>query len=102
MLSMQDDQMKALANDLNIAHLSEQEQQELLAQFGEVALKAATVAILEKLPADKRQDFASAAETGDATKVQEFLNKEVPDHESLAKAAIDAEVRRFKEFTASK
>ncbi len=89
---------KQVAVDLGISELSSHEQDELIAQFGEVALKAATVAVLEKLTPDKRHEFAKLAEGGDAQIVQEFLDREVPDHERLAKEAVQKEVENFRAF----
>lgn len=98
---MQDEIQKLIAQDLGIGDLSEAEQQQLIAQFGEVALKAATVAIVEKLPEDKRDQFAALAQGGDPAAMQQFLDAEVPAHEEIAKAAVAEEVKRFKEFQAS-
>lgn len=95
---MQDDMQKQIAEDLGISNLSAQEQEQLIAQFGEIALKAATIALFEKMPEDKHEAFATLAEGGDANALQAFLNKEVPDHEAIAKAAVETEVRKFKEF----
>lgn len=98
---MQDDLTKMIASDLGIAELSEEEQQNVIAQFGEVALKAATVSILEKMPEPKREEFADLASKGDAKALQEFLDREVPGHEEIAKAAVAEEVKRFKDFKKS-
>ncbi len=95
---MPDEMMKAIAADLGISELAPEEQQQIITQFGEVALKAATIAVLEKLPEEKRGEFAKLAEAGDAGPVQAFLDAEVPDHEALVKAAVAAEVQKFKEF----
>lgn len=97
---MQDELTALIAADLGIKDLPPEQQQTLIAQFGEVALKAATLAIIGKLAEDKREEFAKLAEAGDALKLQEFLSREVPDHESLAKAAVAEEVQRFKAFQA--
>lgn len=97
---MQDELTKAIANDLGIAELPAEEQQALIGQFGEVALKAATLAVVGSLADDKKDEFASLAQAGDAAAVQAFLDREVPDHEALAKAAVEEEVRRFKSFQA--
>lgn len=97
---MNDELTKAIANDLGIAGLSPEEQQALIGQFGEVALKAATLAVVGKLAEDKKDEFASLAQAGDPAAVQAFLDREVPDHEALAKAAVEEEVRRFKAFQA--
>jgi len=97
---MQDELTALIAADLGIKDLPPEEQKTLIAQFGEVALKAATLAIVEKLAEGKREEFAQLAESGDAGKLQEFLNREVPGHEDIAKAAVAEEVRRFKAFRA--
>ncbi len=96
---MQPDDMKQqVAADLGISELSAEEQDKLIAQFGEVALKAATIAVLEKLTPGKREEFAKLAEGGNAQLVQEFLDREVPDHERLAKDAVQREVESFRSF----
>lgn len=95
---MQDDIQKQIAADLGISELSQPEQEQLISQFGEIALKAATIALFEHMAEDKRDAFAALAEGGDAEALQTFLTKEVPDHEAIAKNAVDAEVRKFKEF----
>ena len=93
---MQDDVAAAIAQDLGIQDLSIEQQQQLIAGFGEVALKAATLAVVSKLAEDRREEFAKLAEAGDVAALQAFLNKEVPGHQDLAKAAVAEEVRRFK------
>ena len=95
---MHDKLTQAIAADLGISDLPPKEQEAVIAQFGEVALKAATLAVVNKLAADKRDIFAGLAAKGDAQAVQEFLAREVPDHEEIAKAAVEVEVKRFKDF----
>jgi hypothetical protein len=87
----------ALATELGINDLPAAEQEELVAGFGEVALKAATVAVLEKLPEAKREEFAVLVEAGEAAAVKAFLDKEVPGHEALAGEAVRNEFSNFKE-----
>jgi len=98
---MQDDLTTAIANDLGIQDLSPGEQKALIAQFGEVALKAATLAVVGKLTEAKRSEFTKLAEAGDASALQTFLDREVPGHEELAKAAVAEEIKRFKAFQAA-
>ncbi|HUY62810.1 MAG TPA: DUF5663 domain-containing protein [Candidatus Paceibacterota bacterium] len=97
---MQDELTAAIANDLGIAGLPNDEQQKLITQFGEVALKAATVAVLEKVPDGKRSEFEKLAQAGDADAIKVFLDREVPGHEELARQAVADEVKRFKDFQA--
>ncbi|MEK7101755.1 MAG: DUF5663 domain-containing protein [Patescibacteria group bacterium] len=95
---MQDELTKLISADLGIEELPLGEQQSLIAQFGEIALKAATLAVVEKLAEDKREEFAKLAEAGDAAALKTFLDTEVPGHEDIAKAAVAEEVKRFKDF----
>jgi len=97
---MQDELTTQIAADLGIGNLPVEEQKSLIAQFGEVALKAATLAVVGKMTETARDEFTKLAQAGDAAAVQAFLNREVPDHESLAKAAVSEEVKRFKAFQA--
>lgn len=95
---MPDEIAAAIAADLGITDLPIAEQQTLISQFGEIALKAATLSVLGKLADEKREAFAKLAEAGNATALKAFLDLEVPDHEEIVKAAVAEEVRRFKEF----
>jgi hypothetical protein len=95
---MQDELTVAIANDLGIKDLPAEQQKELIGQFGEVALKAATLAVLEKLAPEKRDEFAKLAGAGDASAVKTFLDREVPEHEEIVKVAVAGEVKRFKDF----
>ena len=98
---MQDELTALIAADLGINHLPIAEQQALIGQFGEIALKAATLAVIGKLPENKRDEFATLSEAGDAAGLKVFLDREVPEHEDLAKAAVAEEIKRFKAFQAA-
>lgn len=97
---MQDELTSLIAKDLGITELPKKEQQALIAQFGEIALKAATLAVVGKLAEGKRDEFAKLAEAGDANALKTFLDAEVPGHEDFAKTAVAEEVKRFKAFQA--
>jgi len=98
---MQEEMTAAIAAELGIGEVPIEEQQKLISQFGEVALKATTLAIVGKLAEAKRGEFVKLAEAGDATALKAFLDTEVPDHETLARGAVAEEVRRFKAFQAA-
>lgn len=93
---MHDDVTKLIATDLGIAGLPVEEQQQLITQFGEVALKAASIAVMEKMTEDKRVQFMSLAQTGDPDALKTFLDTEVPGHEEIARTAVAEEVKAFK------
>ncbi len=97
---MQDELTALIAADLGIKDLPIEDQKTLIAQFGEVALKAATLSVIAKLPEDKHDELTKLTEAGDATALKAFLDREVPGHEDIAKAAVADEVKRFKAFQA--
>lgn len=88
----------AIATELGIQNLPLEEQQALISQFGEVAIKAASLAVIERLPEEKREQFAQLAAAGDPTAIKIFLDAELPEHDSIARGAVAEEVRRFKEL----
>ena len=85
-----------VAEDLGIADLSEAEQKDLISQFGEVALKAATLAVVGTMSEEQRAEFATLAQAGDSGAVQKFLDETVPGHEAIASAAVVEEVKNFR------
>lgn len=95
---MQDEITARIAADLGISSLPIEDQKSLITQFGEVALKAATIAVAEKLSEEKREEFIKLAEAGDAAALKSFLDAEVPAHEEVVKVAIADEIKRFKDF----
>jgi hypothetical protein len=95
---MNEEALVTIAKDLGIDSLPSEEQGALIEQFGSVALKAATLALLEHIPEDKQEEFASLAEGTDMEKMQQFLDATVPGHEAITKAAVDEEVRRFRAY----
>ena len=97
MPTMQDELTKTIGAELGVGDLPPEEQEKLIAGFGEVALKAATIAVLEKLPEGKREEFAVLAEAGDPTAISAFLDREMPGHEAVASAAVAEELRRFRD-----
>lgn len=96
--TMQDEMQKLIAQDLGIADMPAEQQVAIINEFGSVALKAATVSLLEKMPEDKRSEFAAIAQTGDPAALQSFLDAVLPEHDAIAKAAVAEEVKKFKEF----
>lgn len=98
---MPDELTALIAADLGITELPKEEQKTIISQFGEVALKAATLSVIGKLDEHARDEFAALAAGGDATALKAFLDREVPGHEAIVKAAVAEEVTKFKAFQAA-
>lgn len=95
---MHDDLLKLIATDLDIVDLPPEEQKAIIEQFGEVALKAATIAVMATLAPEQQKEFMTLAEAGDPQALQRFFNEHVPNHAQIVKDAVAEEVKRFKEF----
>ena len=98
---MQDELTKQIASDLGISDLPVEKQQELIAEFGEIALQAATTSVLEKLSEASREEFLKLSEAGDADGLKTLLDRELPNHDDIAKQAVAEEVAHFKTFAAA-
>ncbi len=93
-----DDIQKQVASDLGITDLTDEEQKKVISDFGAVALQASTIAVIEALPAEKRDEFTGLLSSGDVEAVSKFLTTTLPDNESIARQAVAAEIQRFKDF----
>jgi hypothetical protein len=94
---MQDEIQQAVAKELGIEGLTSEEQQDLIAQMTGILLKAASIAILEKLPESKRDEFVAIAGQENETAIRTFLEKELPESEAIVRTAVAEEIRRFKD-----
>lgn len=99
--SIQDEIREAAARELALEGFSPEAQQDIIASFGAVAIQAATSAILEALPEEKRDAFVDISNKKDETEMRDFLLREVPHYEKIVADAVQEEVRRFKEFLKS-
>lgn len=86
-----------LIKELNIGELPEAAQDQIIAQLGEIVLKATTVAILENLSPEKRAEFEALSEGEDPTKIQEFMTANVPNMQQLLEQELKKTLAQFKE-----
>lgn len=95
---MNNDIQAKVAADLGITNLPDAEQKQVISDFGAVALQASTIAVLEAMSEDKRAEFTELLKAGDTDAISNFLSTNLPDHESIARQAVAAEIQRFKDF----
>ncbi len=93
---MNDELVNALANDLGLSDIPLEDQRQLVEKFGGIALRAAAAAVMEKLSEEKRGEFMTISQSGDAEAIKKFLDEALPGHEELARTAVAAEVKAFK------
>ncbi len=71
---------------------------ESLMQFGAVALRAVTLAVLEAMPEGEREEFAKLSERKDPTTLAAFLDRVVPTHALIVKRTVEAALARLREL----
>jgi len=77
-----------LAQELNISHLSPEEQGEIITQMSTVLLDRITIAMVAELPMSQMARIDSLLEAGQTEAVQALLLKNVPSASEIADRVI--------------
>jgi|GEM_PF-853912 len=85
-----------LAEQLGIESLTGEEQVDIISKLGEVALKNATITLLEKLPEDTHAEFDALSKTSDPVTMQAFLKKYITDYDFVVKSETEKVIEDFK------
>lgn len=83
------DTREEIIKELELGGLPPEAQDEIIAKFAENLLKKIAIVMLEKLPEDKRGEFETLVNTGDAAQAYAFMGTHIND----AAAIIQAEMR---------
>ncbi|MFZ2303800.1 MAG: DUF5663 domain-containing protein [Minisyncoccia bacterium] len=87
-----------LIKELGIGELPEEVQDEIVGKLGEVILKSLTIAIFEKLSAQARVEFEKIGAKGDHALIQEFLEDNVPDMQTLMEEEVKRTLQNYAEI----
>lgn len=82
---------------MDISTLSKEAQDDILSKVGETVLATLTTSIFEKLSENARNEFKKISVTDDHSLIQEFLDANVPDLNTLVKEAIKKALNAYKE-----
>jgi len=82
-----------IIKNLGIDQLPEDKKEEVLMLMTEALLKRILITTLEKIPANKKEEFDEIFKSKDSEKINEFLSNNVPDYEKMLKN----EIENFKE-----
>lgn len=86
-----------LVKDLGIADLPQEAQDQVLASLGDIILRSTTTAIFERLNDEQRTEFDRLSADEDPDKIQEFLNKTIPNMPKLMEEEVKKTIARFKQ-----
>lgn len=87
-----------LSKELGLENFTEEEKNELLAQFTESLLKRLVVRVYEKLNKEEQAEFDKLAEGGDSGKINEFLTEKVPDMNQVRDEEVAGLLEEMREF----
>lgn len=92
-----DPKLRALiVENLGLASLPKQEQDEALALVGDSVLKAVTLALLERLPAPAQEEYKALSEQENGEAARALLEKHISDVDALIREEAMKEVAAFK------
>lgn len=84
-----------LIKELGIEELPKEAQNEVVSKLGDVILKSLTVTIFENLSNDARGQFEEISSTRDNNLIQEFLEENVPDLQTLMEEEVRKTLQNF-------
>lgn len=80
--------MEALVNELNIKHLPQEQQDEILNNLGEIAMQRALLDIFTALPEEKHEALQKLIAENNEEATQTFLAAEVPSIAEIVRNAV--------------
>ncbi len=89
---------KAALENLGIDSLPLESQEQILSMFGENAMKAIIIAIIDRLEEPAKDEFARLMDQGDEESIDEFLRARIPDLDQLVDTATKKEIDEFKKL----
>ena len=96
---LKDDLTKSVLKELNIEHLSDKEQEEIVAVMTENIMKRVTIAVLDRLPPEKHPQFEALIGSGNVDKLNELIKPHIPDIENIVAQSARTEVNSVLEQT---
>ncbi|TSC85674.1 MAG: hypothetical protein G01um10148_1060 [Parcubacteria group bacterium Gr01-1014_8] len=85
-----------LVKELNLAHLTEEEQDQILDGLGEVLLRRVLLKMLELMPESERENFGKLFAAQDAEGMQAVVVKYIPNANDVIKAELRAGIDEHK------
>ena len=77
--------LKHVVAGLNLEGFTPREQKEIIERLESTIVESVTLAIVEKLSVDERDEFFQIAEKHNTVKLNTFLKKHIPDIEALSR-----------------
>lgn len=86
--------------DLELAHLTKDEQDQIIEALGEVLLERATYEVMSRIPEDALESLDALAESSTDDAMQAAIKKYVPDVEEVVMRAVSEGIEEHKRLVA--
>lgn len=87
---------EAIIKELNIGHLSPEEQETILDGLGDILLRRVLLKLLELLPENERDNFGNLFAAQDAAGMQTLVEKYVPNSSDIISSELRAGIEEHK------
>ena len=87
-----------LVQELNLQDFTEEEKNQVLAQFADSLLKRLILRVYDKFSAEEQQEFDRLANGDDSEKVNQFLSEKIPDLDEIRNEEMKGLVEEMKSF----
>ena len=93
------DAMRAqIVADLNMSHLPQEEQDELIEHLGSVLLDNATLSIIERMPKEKVEEVEALAQEGRQDEANAIIRASVPDVDTIVANEIQSGLLKYVQY----
>ncbi len=97
-MTIQQQVPQMILEDLGITSLPPAAQEEIVARLGQNVLQHLTLAILEKVPEGKRDEFEKLSANKDEEGVEAFLRNEIPNLDEFVKKEVKKSISEYKKI----
>jgi hypothetical protein len=91
-----------IVQQLNMSHLSEEEQSKIIEKLATALLRRATIALMEKMSEEQLQKMDELMQSQQVDAAREHMKSVVPNMEELIKSEIQAGLTEYKGLLAAK
>ena len=91
--------IKKIIDELDIAEIPKESQENIIAKLGESVLKKLTIDIFSEIPKNEQAELEKIMKSGNMDEVHKFLDSKIPDFDDFINKSIKNTVNEFKKIS---
>ncbi len=92
---------KKIIDELDIAEIPKESQENIIAKLGESVLKKLTIDIFSEIPKNERAELENMMKSGNMDETHKFLDSKIPNLDDFVNKSIKNTVDEFKKITST-